>query len=294
MPISSIKSLGVTALFAVLLPLSAAAVPNTSQVNQSQTVTPHTRAIVWDGKPIQITLPVGKEMLLSFDGDVRVGVPSLLYQTAVIDSLRGTVYVTATKPFEYQRLQVERLRDGMRMLIDVRAQEGVTAPAQVDILTLDEKKRLDEQASTQVAMDKHIERLSMPVPTLLVRYAYQNIYSPSHAIESLPGVSRTTMQIERDIQSQAFPLWPVTANPVAAWSLGGYTVTAVTLTHKGNNTFNLDPRQVTADVYGVSVAFPDIGPAGTDSAMSTAFLVTKGPLANALPPKAILEVKHDQ
>lgn len=123
----------------------------------------------------------------------------------------------------------------------------------------------------------------MPIPTLLVRYAYQNIYSPSHAIEPLPGVTRVTMQIEPDIQAQAFPLWPVTAKPVAAWSLGGYTVTAVTLIHKNNDTFELDPRQVTAALYGATFAFPDLGPTGTDSAINTAFLVSKGSLADSLP-----------
>lgn len=111
----------------------------------SATEVAQTRAVVWDGVPISISLPVGKEMLLSFDGDVRVGVPSALYQSASIDSLRGTIYITANKPFESQRLQVERLRDGMRMLIDVRAQDGITTVSQVDIVTTDEKKLLMKQ-----------------------------------------------------------------------------------------------------------------------------------------------------
>ncbi|MCR4535526.1 TIGR03749 family integrating conjugative element protein [Shewanella xiamenensis] len=250
----------------------------------SVTEAAHTRAVVWDGVPISISLPVGKEMLLSFDGDVRVGVPSALYQSASIDSLRGTIYITANKPFESQRLQVERLRDGMRMLIDVRAQDGITTASQIDIVTTDEKKTIDETKATQGALEQHVNRVAMPIPTLLVRYAYQNIYSPSHAIEPLPGVTRVTMQIVPDIQAQAFPLWPVTAKPVAAWSLGGYTVTAVTLTHKNNDTLELDPRQVTAALYGATFAFPDLGPAGTDSAINTAFLVSKGSLADSLPP----------
>lgn len=256
---------------------------------EPMTDTTRTRAVVWDGVPILISLSVGKEILLSFDGDVRVGVPSALYQSASIDSLRGTIYITANKPFESQRLQVERLRDGMRMLIDVRAQDGITTASKVDIVTADEKTTLDETKATQDALEQHVNRVTMPIPTLLVRYAYQNIYSPSHAIEPLPGVTRVTMQIVPDIQAQAFPLWPVTAKPVAAWSLGGYTVTAVTLTHKNNDTLELDPRQVTAALYGATFAFPDLGPAGTDSAISTAFLVSKGPLADSLPPTPILK-----
>ncbi|WP_246616103.1 TIGR03749 family integrating conjugative element protein [Shewanella sairae] len=257
----------------------------------------NSRAVVWDGNPINVTVAVGQETLLSFDGDVRVGVPPLLYQSAAVDSLSGTIYITADKPFEAQRLQVERLRDGMVMLIDVSARAGIMAQTQVDILTLDEKKALEEDVAINNAFEQHVQRLSMPVPTLLVRYAYQNLYSPSHAIEPLPGVVRSTMQIEKDIQPQAFSLWPVTATPVAAWSLDGYTVTAVTLTHQNNDSLFLDPRQVTADLYGLSFAFPDLGPLGTDSSTSTAFMVSKGPLADSLPPKPVIAVEgdsHDQ
>ena len=245
----------------------------------------NSRAMIWQGKPLQVTLPVGQEILLTFDGDVRVGVPTLLHQSATVDSLRGTVYITATQAFESQRLQVERLRDGMRILVDVRAQIGFTTPTQIDILTMDEQAALNHKAKD--VSEKQPNRLLMPAPSLLVRYAYQSLYSPAHAIEPLPGVSRQAMQIDTDIQSQAFPLWPVMAKPVAAWSLNEYTVTAVMLTHQNNETLNLDPRQVTANLYGLSFAFPDIGPIGTDSASNTAFMISKGPLIQSLPPKLI-------
>ncbi|WP_318488704.1 TIGR03749 family integrating conjugative element protein [Photobacterium leiognathi] len=249
------------------------------------TTPPTDRIMAWEGIPLPITLAVGKETLITFDSDVRVGVPSGLYSQARIDALRGTVYITANRAFETQRLQVERLRDGLRMLIDIRAQEGVTHQTHIDIVTADEKAAMESAKATQKKQAEHVAALRMPIPALLVRYAYQNIYSPHHAIEPLPGVSRIAMQLDKDIQAQAFPLWPVTATPVAAWFMGDYTVTAITLTHKNSDTMTIDPRQVTADAYAVSFAFPDMGPAMTDSAMNTAFIVTKGPLADRLPPR---------
>lgn len=243
------------------------------------------RVMAWEGKPLPVTLAVGKETLITFDSDVRVGVPSGLYQHARVDALRGTVYITANSAFESQRLHVERLRDGLRMLIDVRAQAGITSQTQIDVVTKDEKQALDVAKATKKAQEQHVQQLTMPIPALLVRYAYQNIYSPHHAIEPLPGVTRIAMQLDKNIQSQAFPLWPVTATPVAAWAMADYTVTAITLAHLNNDTLTLDPRQVTADAYAVSFAFPDLGPVMTDSAINTAFIVTQGPLANVLPPR---------
>ncbi|WP_394230494.1 TIGR03749 family integrating conjugative element protein [Shewanella colwelliana] len=277
--------IGLTTLFVFTIAPSLMAA---STDMATEVASPHSRVMVWKGKPLQITLPVGQEVMLSFDGDVRVGVPSTLYQSANVDSLRGTVYITANQSFDKERIQIERLRDGMRMLIDVNGKKGVAAPKHLDILTLDEQQLLDEKAATTTAFEKHVARLSMPIPTLLTRFAYQNLYSPAHAIEALPGVTRQTMQIDKDIQSQAFPLWPVTATPVAAWSLGEYTVTAVTLTHLNNDTLHLDPRQVTASLYGVSFAFPDLGPQYSDTDTSTAFMVSKGALVQALPPKHIV------
>lgn len=249
--------------------------------NEAPPQTP--RVMQWDGVPLSLTVSVGQELILNFDGDVRVGLPATLYTHANVDSLQGRVYLTASAPFETERLQVERLHDGQRFLIDIRAQEGVNAPAQVDIVSRDIQAEQQKHKRIAKAAANHQQKLQMPIPTLLTRFAMQQLYSPAHAIEPLPGVARVDMNIDDNIQARAFPLWPVKAKPVAAWTLNGYTVTAVNLTHERTSVLHLDPRQVTADLSAIAFAFPDLGSAGTDSAHSTAFMVTKGPLSEALP-----------
>lgn len=251
------------------------------------------RILAWEGEPLKVTLPVGKEVILALGGDVRVGVPSSFYRHASLDSLKGKIFITASQPFESQRIQIERLRDGERILLDVRAQQEANTPSRIDIVMPDEQQRQKEARQDKDALGKYMNQLQMPVPALLVRFAQQSLYSPAHAIEPLPGIARSAMHLDKDIAAQAFPLWSVNAQPLAAWKLKGYTVTAIKLTHKNNEVLNLDPRQVSAGAYGVSFAYPDLGPAATDSAINTAFIVTPGPLYQYLPP-ATRESSHDQ
>lgn len=251
------------------------------------------RVLAWEGEPLTVTLPVGQEVILTLDGDVRVGVPSSFYQHATLDSLKGKIFITASKPFESQRIQIERLRDGERIVLDIRAQQNADTPSRIDIDMPDEQKQQAQVKQDKDALGKHINQLQMPAPALLVRFAQQSLYSPSHAIEPLPGITRSTMHLDKDIAAQAFPLWPVIAQPLAAWTLAGYTVTAIKLTHQYNAVLNLDPRQVSARAFGVSFAYPDLGPVNTDSAINTAFIVTSGPLFQSLPPIA-KEANDDQ
>ena len=245
------------------------------------------RAYQWQGSPIPITVSLHEEIILDFGEDIKVGVPATISQVANIDSLSGKLYITASAAFDTQRLQVARLSDGQRLLIDLTA---IDAPmANIDTHPLIDvhfdalDANLAKSEGTLNTLNALESRTQMPTPALLTRFAYQTLYSPSHAIEPLPGVQRSAMKLDTNIADSAFPLWAVDATPVAAWSLHGFTVTAITLRHLNHHTFELDPRHMAIDAYSVAFAFPDIGPAGLDSAINAVFVVTKGPLHQFLP-----------
>ena len=242
------------------------------------------RAYQWQGTPITITISVNEELILNFEDEVKVGVPGIVSSSAQIDSLSGKVYITANVPFDRQRLQIARLSDGQRLLIDLTAIEGgnrETGKRSMIDVHFDAPDNTDTPNVS--ALDALHVRSQMPIPALLTRFAYQSLYSPAHAIEPLPGVARTAMRLDSDIAASAFPLWAVEATPVAAWSLKGFTVTAITLRHLNQSVFELDPRHIAVDAYSISFAFPNLGPRGTDSAINTAFVVTKSPLHQLLP-----------
>lgn len=249
------------------------------------------RAMEWQGVPLQVVLTPGQETILALGSDVRVAQPAHLTPYLSMTSLAGRLYLTATEPFDSTRLQVMRLSDGLRLMLDVSAKAGVVTPPQIDIVLPGGKEEGNNLSSA--ANESHLSQLKMAPQALLVRYAMQSLYSPSHAIEPLPGVVRAPMGLPRDISLSAFSQWRVNAKPIAAWQLGEQVVTAVSLTNKASKRETLDPRLVTLSPRcfalrcAVSFSHPEIGNAGSPTAQATAFIVTPGPLAGYLLPSPL-------
>lgn len=243
------------------------------------------RALEWQGSPLAITLTPGQETILRFNDDVRVATPAYLSKQLSVTSLAGFVYLTAHGEFDVSRLHVERLHDGMRLLLDVNAQETAMTPPRIDIVW--PKQESEESVVTQPSQT-HRQALKMAPEALLVRYAMQSLYSPSFAIEPLPGVTRAPMGLPQDIAVSVFPKWRVQAKPLAAWQLGSKVVTAVKLTNLRQAKETLDPRVVTLsgqcllNACQVSFSHSELGMAGSSQDNATAFIVTPGPLASHL------------
>ncbi len=246
------------------------------------------RALQWQGEPLVITLMPAQETILRFGDDVRVATPSYLSPMLSVTSLAGQVYLTPRVPFENARLHVERLSDGTRLLLDVSAKEGIKAQPRIDIV-LPQSSTSNSEPEMDVSQ-AHLSALKMAPEALLTRYAMQSLYSPSYAIEPLPGVTRAPMGLPSDIAPSAFAKWRVIASPIAAWQLGDKVVTAVKLTNLSAKREPLDPRFVTlsgsclVNACQVSFSHAQLGPADSSTQSATAFIVTPGPLASHLIP----------
>ena len=256
------------------------------------------RVMRWEGTPLPLTMTPGQELIVNFGDDVRIAMPAHLKSVLSTASLGGRVYLSANADFNITRLHVERLSDGMRVLLDVQAGTALSAFPQVDVVL---PKHIgapvnDTAAATSPSHNEpstvasQSQALKMAPQALLIRYAMQSLYSPSHAIEPLSGVVRMPMGLTNNIQASAFPYWAVEATPIAAWKLGSDVVTAIEVRNLSNNTQSLDPRQVALGgaclmrSCMVSFVYPEIGAVGGESASSTAFVVTPGPLRQHLLP----------
>ncbi len=258
------------------------------------------RALTWQGTPLALHVAVDKELIIQFDSDVRVAMPAYLSGKATVTTLAGRVYLTSFAPFERARFHVERLNDGARLLLDITASSAddgsVTAPSHVDIVWPSHHASTAQDTPNKPVLPTSAT-LKMAPQALLVRYAMQNLYSPSHAIEPLNGVMRAPMGLPSSMPYSLFPKWSVHASPVAAWRLGKEEVTAITLTNTEQRPITLDPRYVTLggrcllEACYVAFSHPNLGPAGSATDSASAFIVTSGRLVDhLLPPR---EVTHD-
>jgi len=255
----------------------------------------------WERRPLAIPLPVEEERIVTLDRNVRVGLPPALANPEVlrVQSAGGVLYLKAFEAFETQRVRVQDVESGDVLLLDVSAREGASGE---EILVVDGREASPARASASSGSSGgQASEASRPaaqapggeaqratatlVPVLLTRHAAQSLYAPQRTIEPLRGVSRVPMRLPESL-STLLPSLPVTATPLGAWRLDGWTVTAVKLENNDRRrAFELDPRWLQGDFYSATFMHPYLAPRGSVEDTTTVFLVTRrGGLDRALIP----------
>jgi len=253
----------------------------------------------WERRPLEIPLPVDEERIVTLDRNVRVGLPPALANPEVlrVQSTGGVLYLKAFETFETQRVRVQDVESGDVLLLDLSAREGASSE---EILVVDSREASPARASgssgssggqaseasrpaAQASGGEPPRANATPVPVLLTRHAAQSLYAPQRTIEPLRGVSRVPMRLPESLRT-LLPSLPVTATPLGAWRLDGWTVTAVKLENNDRRrAFELDPRWLQGDFYSATFMHPYLAPRGSVEDTTTVFLVTRrGGLDRAL------------
>ncbi|GAB1616910.1 TIGR03749 family integrating conjugative element protein [Pseudomonas sp. NGC7] len=241
----------------------------------------------WDRLPLAVPLTVGQERVLMLDEDVRVGVPGTIAGKLRVQSVGGTVYLRAADTLPPTRLQLQSVKSGDIILIDIEALEGSEALEPVKIVAQAQAPDVEAAKDTSLA--------ETPVPVVLTRYAAQNLYAPLRTVAPLPGVRRVPLS-DSTAFSTLLPTERVSIKALAAWRLGDYWVTAVKIVNRGPGKVALDPRHLQATLYAATFQHADLGLAGTPEDTTVAYLVTRGgDLKHALllPPPKPEAVDHE-
>ena len=249
----------------------------------------------WERRPLEIPLPVDEERIVTLDRNVRVGLPPALANPEVlrVQSAGGVLYLKAFEAFETQRVRVQDVESGDVLLLDLSAREGASGE---EILVVDSREASPARASASTgspsgssgaraseasrpaaqASGGESQRVTAtPVPVLLTRHAAQSLYAPQRTIEPLRDVSRVPMRLPESLGT-LLPSLPVTATPLGAWRLDGWTVTAVKLENNDRRrAFELDPRWLQGDFYSATFMHPYLAPRGSVEDTTTVFLVTR-------------------
>ncbi|MGK0159252.1 TIGR03749 family integrating conjugative element protein [Pseudomonas mosselii] len=221
----------------------------------------------WDRLPLAVPLTVGQERVLMLDEDVRVGLPSAIASKLRVQSVGGTVYLRAAEALPPTRLQLQSVKTGDIILIDIEALEGSEALEPVKIVAQIQVPDADTEKDAAPA--------ATSVPVVLTRYAAQNLYAPLRTVAPLPGVRRVPLTDSIEF-STLLPTERVSIKALAAWRLGDYWVTAVKIVNRGPGKVALDPRHLQATLYAATFQHADLGLAGTPEDTTVAYLVTRG------------------
>jgi integrating conjugative element protein (TIGR03749 family) len=186
-----------------------------------------------------------------------------------VQSTGGTLYLRASEAIAPTRLQLQSVKTGEIILLDIAATPGDQPLEPVRILKNSPVQAIESESSTVAVPER------TPIPAALTRYAAQSLYAPMRTVESLPGVHRVPLKLRTELPT-LLPSENVSSTPIAAWRLGDYWVTAVKLRNRGTATVQLDPRQLQAKLFAATFQHAFLGPVGSAEDTTIAYLITRG------------------
>jgi integrating conjugative element protein (TIGR03749 family) len=230
--------------------------------------------IVWTKVPIALSLPVGKERMVTFPGDVRAGVPPGLADVLRTQSVDGTVYWLARKPFPPTRIQVQEIDSGRVYLLDLRAENDATGTMPVEILV---RSRIPQGTEDPTPAASDSERAGY---VSLTRYAAQQMYAPRRLLRDPPGVYRAPLRVKRAVAIVRGGA--IEATPLATWRGGDLYVTAVKLRNVTNAPIALDPRELRGQWLAATLQHARLLPHGDEADTTCVYLISARPFEESL------------
>lgn len=234
--------------------------------------------LFWDKVPLRITLPVGKERLVTFPADVKVGVPGLLGTKLRTQSNQGTVYWKANAAFDTQRIEVHEIQSNHIYLLDLKASKEATSVTPIEVIykqaSTDQTNndQTDKTTSTTNAQAKALRQLGY---IDLTRFAAQQLYAPARLLKSSPQIHRVS--VARRSTTHLIRGQQVTATPVASWQSGALYITAVELKNTSKSFITLDPRHLRGGWRAATFQHSRLHPAGSESDTSAVYLISDRP-----------------
>lgn len=227
--------------------------------------------ITWDKTPIALSLPVGKERMISFPGAVQPGLPRQLASALRVQTVADTLYIKASEGFETTRMPVREIGAGRIYLLDLKGEEAApTTPVRIAVAG-----EAAPEASATLRATAPASVGSAPDYGLmtLTRFAAQQVYAPERLIAPLAGVTRTP--VTRTVSPQIFEGAFVEVTPLASWrSRNGLYVTALKLKNRLDRRFDVNPRRLRGEWLATTLHHRALGPRGAASDTTTAYVVS--------------------
>ena len=255
--------------------------------------------VTWKGDPLVIELPMGKEKRIIFPAHVSVDIKGAL----TTDQLRlvnndKSIYLTAIKSFSSTRIYVTVEGSGKVVLIDLSTNENASGATQhIDFNQDDsqlENKMSSNATSSAIAHTNPMDEVtedSQSDPKLnevnyvdLMRFAWQQVYSPERLLHDASHYSRSPMHTETFISDLVYGD-KVVAHPESSWIVGDHYITVVLLRNKYSHPTSINLQKDLCGDWQAASLYPrsSLKPYGDKKADSTTlFLVSSHPFGEAV------------
>ena len=246
--------------------------------------TARAETVEWERTPIAVTLGVGVERQVRFEGPATVGVPAELLERGALraEFANDTAYWLATEPFGARRFRVRLERTGEFVLLDVEAVAGAGGAAEPLEVRIARPEADGVAASRAPAADPRDGAVA------LIRDAARLDLAPPR----LAGLPAGTVAIET-ARSDAAALYRhpdrarMDLSVVGQWTRGGLFVTTIEAANRSPDPVEIDvrrlrpqstPRRRTASGFlAIGWTRATLAPAGTPGFTTRLYVVTRAP-----------------
>jgi len=227
--------------------------------------------LFWDKVPLRITLAVGKERLVSFPADVRVGMPSNISSKLRTQSNQGTIYWKASEAFDTQRIEVREIQSNRIYLIDLRASIKANSVTPIEVVFKEARESVTDKSSA----DSNQKTSKNPGYIELTRFAAQQLYAPARLLKASTSIHR--ISVAKHSTTHLIHGEQIKATPVASWQSGSLYITAVELKNTSDDFINLDPRHLRGEWRTATFQHIRLHPSGSESDTTAVYLISDRP-----------------
>jgi len=245
--------------------------------------------LAYQGDPLKIALPVGKEKRLVFSEPIQVDVNGKLTteQLRVINNDQS-LYLTAQKAFDTTRIYVTLKNSQQIILLDLATAEQASVATRR--ITLSSKKPLE--SSTAVEAQQQNSTAAINTDNVLsadsyvnaIRFAWQQLYAPERLLNNSLNFNRSPMHTENFVSTLVYGD-KVIAHPAAAWLADGLYITVIELRNKYPHATKIDLRHDLCGNWQAAALYPrnTLKPMGNRTADSTTlFLISSKPFGEVM------------
>lgn len=228
-----------------------------------------TKKILWEGKPINVSMAVGKEQKIYMPEPGHFGTPKNVALPIKVDSHSSVLVITALSEFSRVRTIFYGESSGNSYLLDLSASRVKGMPYTLEVITTDgviDKKMVIAKETRLANKLPRVGRSAYgdsgfsseaDIYQMLSRFAAQQHYAPLRVRKNPYNIA------EQRVNKIAMPLLRLASNVIAvpqmSWSYSSnrnnYYVTSVLLKNTGQTDYNLTPNLVRNPLRSNGFAF---------------------------------------
>lgn len=217
--------------------------------------------LVWNKEPLNINLPVNKQIYISFPDAVMIGLPDELQGVVSVENANQTIYLTSHSEFPVTQIKLKTIKDNKIILINLSASENASSENIEVVFPQQSTFKQNNSFNTNVSMQD------------LMQYTIQQYYAPERLLADNDNITKT-MSYDNESYS-LFTDGTVIAIPLDTYSSNNLNVTAIYLKNNTDHSINLNPQSICGRWVAASY-FPQskLAVAGSKYDSSMLFLVS--------------------